>query len=95
MSTARSEAERRLTAERAAELDAYRRIAENVKGLQVSGGSTVKDFLTTDVSYKTKTDAVIRGARRVDSQKNADGTWSVVMELNLSGMCDIIQAGTP
>ncbi len=95
LATTRSEAERRLTAERSAELDAYRRIAENVKGVQVSGGSTVKDFVTTDASYRTKTDAVIRGARRVDSQKNADGTWSVVMELDLSGMCDIIQAGTP
>lgn len=95
MSTVRSEAERRLTAERSAELDAYRRIAENVKGLQVSGGSTVKDFVTTDASYKTRVDALIRGARRVGSQKNNDGTWSVVMELNLSGMCDVIQAGTP
>ena len=95
MASARSDAERRLTGERSAELDAYRRIAENVKGIQVSGGSTVKDFVTSDASYKTKVDAVIRGARRVDSQKNDDGTWSVVMELNLAGMCDVIQAGTP
>lgn len=95
MATARSEGERRLTAERSADMDAFRRIAEYVKGVQVSGGSTVKDFVNVDASYRTKIDAVIRGARRVDSQKNADGTWSVVMEMNLSGMCDVIQAGTP
>lgn len=95
MAAARSDGERRLTAERSADIDAYRRLAEYVKGVQVSGGSTVKDFLTSDASYKTKIDAVIRGARRIDSQKNDDGTWSVVMELTLAGMCDVIQAGTP
>ena len=95
MPSARSEGERRLTGERSAELDAYRRIAENVKGIQVSGGSTISDFVTTDASYKTKVDAVVRGARRTAAQKNFDGTWSVVLELNLVGMCDVIQAGTP
>jgi len=95
MASARSAAEKRLTGERSAELDAYRRILENVKGIQVSGGSTVKDFISTDATVKTRIEGTIRGARRVDSQQNADGTWSVVLELNLSGMCDVIQAGTP
>ena len=84
-----------LSGERSATLDAYRRILEYVKGVQVSGGSTVKDFITTDATYRTKIDGVIRGARQIDRQKNGDGTWSVVMELSLAGMCDVLPAGTP
>ena len=56
-------AQRKLLAMRAARLDAYRAMAEQVYGLRVEGGSTVGSLALKDDSFKVYIDAFIRGAR--------------------------------
>lgn len=90
--SARSDDQRRTTASRAASLDAYRRIAEFVKGRRVGNGRTVGECLANDRTVSSKIDGLIRAARQTESRQNADGSWSVVMVQNLSPLCDILAA---
>lgn len=55
--------EGRLKAARAAEMDAYRKLAEQVKGLQINAQTHVKDFVTQSDEIATQVQAVISGAR--------------------------------
>ena len=52
-----------LMAKRAAEVDAYRRLAEQIKGLRVDSRTYVKDFVTESDQITTETVANIRGVR--------------------------------
>ena len=55
-------AQGKLKAARAAELDALRRLAEQIYGLQVSSNTTVQDFVTQHDEISTRVEAVIAGA---------------------------------
>src|SRR5262249_31163312 len=57
-----SEAQKKLMAARAAELDAKRKLAEHVSGFQVSSQSTVKDFITEHDDIRSQVDAVLVGS---------------------------------
>src|SRR5688500_9682192 len=48
---------------RAAQLDAYRLLAERIYGLRVTSDTTVRDFVTEDDRIKTHVEALLRGAR--------------------------------
>lgn len=52
-----------LMAKRAAEVDAYRRLAEQIKGLRVDSRTYVKDFVTESDQITAETVAHIRGVR--------------------------------
>jgi len=55
----------RLTAERAARIDAYRKLGERINGLFISSETTVKDFVATDDRIQTAMNTFLRGAREV------------------------------
>ncbi|MGB0716579.1 MAG: hypothetical protein ACPGXK_11905 [Phycisphaerae bacterium] len=55
-------AQGKLKAARAAELDAKRRLAEMIYGLQIDSSTTVKDFVTEHDSIETQVSAVLSGA---------------------------------
>ncbi|MFQ5463072.1 MAG: hypothetical protein ACE5E5_10665 [Phycisphaerae bacterium] len=55
-------AQGKLKAARAAELDAKRRLAEQIYGLTLSGSTTVRDFVTEHDEVKTQVNAIFSGA---------------------------------
>ena len=76
--------QQKLMAMRAAQLDAYRSLAEQVYGFRVTGNTTVSAFATQDDTIRSQVDAFIRGARVVSTTSIADGNFEVMVELELS-----------
>ena len=76
-----SPAQRKLLAMRAARLDAYRAMAEQVYGLRIEGGSTVGSLALKDDSFKVYIDAFIRGARVTNTVQREDGTYEATVEM--------------
>lgn len=55
----------RMMAQRAAELDAYRRLAEQLQGFKISSTTSVRDFVTESDQIATDLNTTLRGARIV------------------------------
>jgi len=73
----------KLLARRAAELDAYRKLAEYVKGLRITSTSTVKDFVTESDEINAAFRTMIKYAKITDVRYFPDGTCEVDAELTL------------
>jgi len=58
-----SPAQNKLLAKRAAEADAYRKLAETINGVQINSSTTVRDFVTESDEIRSGIDTVVRGAR--------------------------------
>jgi len=82
-------AQGKLRARRAAELDALRKLAEQIQGLQISSSTLVRDFVTQYDEISTQVNAVIAGATfsppiyaegtaRVKATIAAADLWSVL-----------------
>jgi hypothetical protein len=81
-----SPAQQRLTALRAAEVAAYRRLVEIVDGVAVVGQTTVRDCSLADDTVKTAVKGFVRGARKVYEEWNPDeGMATVFMQVGLRG----------
>ncbi|MCX7943766.1 MAG: hypothetical protein N2746_04590 [Deltaproteobacteria bacterium] len=76
----------RLQTERAAELDAYRKILEIVKGVRVDSSWTIGDLMQSVPEVKTSVEGVIRGMKRIDTKYYSDGGVDVIVQVNLEGM---------
>ena len=86
--------DKRLWAENNAHTNAYKQLAEVIDEIKVDSESTVKDYINTSETIKTRINAFIRVAQRVDRRVLEDGTVEVDMEVKLygpSGIVDIIQ----
>lgn len=77
-------AQQKLMAMRAAQVDAYRNLAEQVYGFRVWGNTAVSAFATQNDTARTYVDAFVRGARVVNMTSIADGNWEATVELELS-----------
>ncbi len=87
---AESEAQASLMAERAAVLDAKRKLAEQIMGVRISGETTVSDFVTESDKIKTEVNTFLAGCRVVKSRTLEDGvTVEVEVELDLGGLYEI------
>jgi hypothetical protein len=75
--------QKRLMAMRASKLDAYRALAEQVRGVRVNGNSTVASLTSQNDSFRVYVDAYLRGAQIVTVTPMADGNYETTMELNL------------
>jgi hypothetical protein len=73
----------RLLAERAATVDAYRKLAEYVYGLKISGETRVKDFVTESDEIKTSFEHFLKGVQVVDRNYREDGVVEVEVEVTL------------
>lgn len=85
---ARTAAQAKMMARRAAMVDAYRQLAELAKGVSVDGETTVEDMEVTSDIVKTKVSAFIRGARVIEEGAMDDGGYYVTMEVPLYGVSD-------
>jgi hypothetical protein len=81
-----SPAKQRLTAIRAAEVTAYRRLAEIINGVFVSGQTTVRDCSLESETVKTAVSGLIKGARKVHEEWNpVEGVAYVFMQVGVRG----------
>jgi hypothetical protein len=86
-------ARQRLTAIRAAEITAYRRLAEIINGVYVSGQTTVRDCSLESETVKTAVSGLIKGARKVHEEWNpVDGTAVVFMQVGVRGPDSVAEA---
>jgi hypothetical protein len=70
-------------AKRAAIADAYRQIAEKVKGVRVEGQDTINNMMMQRSSVRTSVDAMVRNANLVETSFK-EGLCEVEMEIVLS-----------
>lgn len=79
-----SDPQQRLLAKRAAQVDAYRKLAEIVSGLQIDSQTYVRDFVAESDQIRTGFDTFIKGARVVGEPRYMpDGTCEVDVELTI------------
>ena len=76
----------RLQTERAAELDAYRKVLEIVKGVKVDSQWTVGDMMQSVPEVKTTVEGIIKGMKRIDTKYYSDGGVDVIVQVDLEGM---------
>ena len=76
----------RIMAHQAAMLDAYRRLAEQAKGIHVTATSSISDNISTGDVVVGEVDAVVKRARVVSENYDEYGNCSVVMEVPLFGV---------
>ncbi len=79
-------AQARMMARRAAVVDAYRQLAETVKGVNVDSETTIQNMMVVDDITKTKVSAFIQGARIVSEQVIPDGGYEVTMTVSMFGV---------
>lgn len=72
-------------AKRAAIVDAYRNLAEQINGVQINSFTTVYNLQMTNDVIKTQVSGFIKGAKVISEQELPDGTYQVVMQLPLYG----------
>jgi hypothetical protein len=70
-------------AKRAATADAYRLIAEKIKGVRIDGQDLIKNMMVQKSSVRTSVQAMIRNANIVETTFK-DGLCEVEMEVTLS-----------
>ncbi len=89
-----SAGQQKLMAMRAAKLDAYRNLAEQIYGFQITASTTVNAFATQSDSVRTYVETFIRGAKVVSMTASHDGTYEATVELSLPpGFGDCIVQG--
>ena len=76
--------QQKLMAMRAAQVDAYRNLAEQVYGFRIAGNTSVSAFATQSDTVRTYVDAAIRGAHVVSMTSMADNNFEATVELELS-----------
>lgn len=82
-------AQGKLKAARAAELDAMRRLAEQVYGLQISSSTSVQDFVTQNDQIRTQVEGVISGAV-VSTPTFAEGVATVTVSLPAAEVWSVV-----
>ncbi len=74
----------KLLAKRAAEADAYRKIAETIKGVQINSETYVRDFVTESDVIEAEFDEFIKGVRLGRATYYQDGTCEVEAEVTVA-----------
>ncbi|MAS60055.1 MAG: hypothetical protein CMQ07_02990 [Gammaproteobacteria bacterium] len=82
-------AQRRLLAIRAAKLDAYRGLTEQVYGQYLDATTTVADMAVRSDSFRTRVEGVVYGANLVRIEPRGSDTYEVTMSLDKSIVNDL------
>ena len=77
-------AQARMLARRAAMVDAYRMLAESIKGVNVDAETTVENLVVSSDIVKTKVSACIKGAQII-GEREIPGGYEVTMQLPMFG----------
>ena len=79
-----------LKAMRAAELDAYAQLAEQIVGLKLRSETSVEDYILRSDEIKTKMMAAIYGAEMVGYRWDEEGDAYVTLKLNVHEVEDVL-----
>ena len=82
-------AQRRLLAIRAAKLDAYRGLTEQVYGQYLDSTTTVADMVVRSDSFRARVEGVVYGANLVQIEPRGSDTYEVTMSLDKSIVNDL------
>lgn len=85
----RNPAQQRLMAIRAAKLDAYRSLTEQVYGQMLDATTSVADMVVQSDTFRTKVEGVIYGAVLVSITPAGDDTYETTMTLDKSIVQDL------
>jgi len=77
---------KKLRALRVAKMDAMRQLLEQVKGLELTGETSVQDFMLEADIVDTVAEGFIRGAKVVSERDLGDGTIAVTMEVKVASV---------
>ena len=77
-------AKNKLLAKRAAEADAYRKLAETIKGLHITSETLVRDFVTESDIIRSELDTFIRGVRLGEPKWYEDLSCEVPAEVTVA-----------
>jgi len=83
--------QQKLLAKRAAEADAYRKLAEMVYGLQINSRTYVKDFVTESDDIRSDVDAFIKGIRLGTPTFYDDGSCEVPAEVTVAKVVETLR----
>ncbi|MBU0618542.1 MAG: LPP20 family lipoprotein [Planctomycetes bacterium] len=86
------EAQNKLLSKRAAEADAYRKLAEAVYGLQLNSRTYVKDYVTESDEIHGQVDEFIKGIRLGDPVWYDDGSCEVPAEVTVAKVIEILRS---
>ncbi|MBL8880828.1 MAG: LPP20 family lipoprotein [Phycisphaerales bacterium] len=84
-------AQQKLLAKRAAEADAYRKLAEAVYGLQLNSRTIVRDFVTESDDIRGSVDEFIRGIRLGEPTYFEDGSCEVPAEVTVEKIVETLR----
>ena len=79
-------AQARMLARRAAVADAYRQLAESIKGVNVDAETTVENMMVSSDIIRTKVNAMIQGAVVVSEREIPGGGYEVTMKVPIFGV---------
>ncbi len=82
-----TKAQKMLKAKRGAQVDAYRKLSEMIKGLQLSSTTYVRDFVTESDEIRTRFDDFIKGAKVLGQPRfieEADGSLTAEVDVQVT-----------
>jgi hypothetical protein len=82
-------AQQRLMAIRAAKLDAYRSLTEQVYGLRMDATATVADMVVQNDTFRSRVEGVIYGATLVSITPTGDDTYETTLSLDKATVQDL------
>lgn len=85
----RTPAQQRLLAIRAAKLDAYRSLTEQVYGLRMDATATVADMVVQSDTFRSRVEGVIYGATLVSITPAGDDTYETTLTLDKATVHDL------
>jgi len=81
-----SEGHQKIMAKRAAEMDAYRRLAARMMGQKISGDTTVREMCLQNDDVLAKLSQVLKAATPTNIKYLDDGSCEVTMEIKVSDL---------
>lgn len=81
----------KLLAKRAAEADAYRKLAEAVYGLQINSRTYVKDFVTESDDIRAEVDTFVKGIRLGTPTWYDDGSCEIPAEVTVAKVVETLR----
>jgi hypothetical protein len=85
----RNPAQQRLLAIRAAKLDAYRALTEQVYGQQLDANTTVADMTVLNDTFRTRVEGVVYGAVLVSITPVGEDTYETTLSLDRQVVADL------